>query len=59
MIIKVGGGLEPLGPIGVYAYEVCVCSGVSVRHKSDKSKEMNKSGLFTDWELLSTYPYTT
>jgi len=21
MIIKVGGGLEPLGPIGVYAYE--------------------------------------
>ena len=20
MIIKVGGGLEPLGPIGVYAY---------------------------------------
>jgi len=21
MIIKVGGGLEPLGPIGVYAYD--------------------------------------
>ena len=25
MIIKVGGGLEPLGPIGVYAY-VHLCS---------------------------------
>ena len=24
MIIKVGGGLEPLGPIGVYAYECAV-----------------------------------
>jgi len=22
MIIKVGGGLEPLGPVGVYAYEL-------------------------------------
>ena len=22
MIIKVGGGLEPLGPIGVYAYDL-------------------------------------
>jgi len=25
MIIKVGGGLEPLGPIGVYAYAVGLC----------------------------------
>jgi len=25
MIIKVGGGLEPLGPIGVYAYGSIEC----------------------------------
>ena len=27
MIIKVGGGLEPLGPIGVYAYDSFYCLG--------------------------------
>ena len=31
VIIKVGGGLEPLGPIGVYAYANRYCIETTVR----------------------------
>ena len=60
MIIKVGGGLAPLGPIGVYAYELCrerrgvVVSGVCRMDKVNERRARLVLGRGTVFGRLYT-----
>ena len=52
MIIKVGGGLEPLGPIGVYAYVRPRPVPPSGEH--DESLELQSQLLSLTYHVLTT-----
>jgi len=55
MIIKVGGGLQPLGPIGVYAYaysQNCSLSNKKSIFVFDQAKALN---LLSDTDILTQH----